>query len=102
MADDPDRRLLAVGPGDDLARVLNGQPFQVHAIADDLREGMTLNQIAAFVTTARRAGLPATAVPRVVGTYRHTIEHLEVEPVASPGPRRGPRALLRRLVGRGG
>jgi hypothetical protein len=49
------------------------------AVADDQKAGMTLDELAAFVQEAMRAGIPGDTVVKARVTVRGTIKSLETK-----------------------
>lgn len=50
----------------------------VKAEAADLKRGMTLDELAAFVQAAMRSEIPGTATVRMTSTWRSSIKRIEV------------------------
>lgn len=51
----------------------------VKAAASDLKHGMTLDELAAFVQQAHRDEVPGTAIVKVTATIRGSIKRAEVK-----------------------
>jgi hypothetical protein len=60
----------------------------VTATADDPREGMTLDEIAAFVDAARDAGVPGSTIPTVTSTWRQSAKTISIDADRAEGHRR--------------
>jgi hypothetical protein len=50
------------------------------AVADDQKAGMMLDELAAFVQEAMRAGIPGDTIVKARVTMRGTIKSLETKP----------------------